>query len=215
MDQDKTSALQTSYDKIAEEYVRQIYDELKDKPLDRQLLDRFARSVQGLGPVCDMGCGPGHVGRYLHDQGVAQVIGVDLSPGMIEQARRLNPGIEFIQGNMLALDIEDHAWGGIAAFYSIIHIPREEVVTALCELKRVLEPGGYLFIAFHRGDENLHQDELWEQKVSIDFYLFQSDEMVSYLKQAGFTITDVIERPPYADVEYPSHRTYIFAKKPE
>ena len=69
------SAYQTSYDQVADEYVRRIFDELQHKPLDRQLLDRFAESVREFGPVCDMGCGPGHVARYLHNHGV-QVCGV-------------------------------------------------------------------------------------------------------------------------------------------
>ena len=57
---------------------------------------------------------------------------------MMEQARRLNPGIEFRQGNMLSLDVEDGAWGGIVAFYSIIHLSRSEITAALTEMKRAL-----------------------------------------------------------------------------
>jgi hypothetical protein len=94
VDQRKTIDTQTSYDKVAEEYVQRIFDELQHKPLDRELLDRLIVDVQGLGPICDLGCGPGHVARYLHERG-ADVVGVDLSPGMVEQARRLNPGIPF------------------------------------------------------------------------------------------------------------------------
>jgi hypothetical protein len=49
-----------SYDRVAAEYALRIFGELEHKPLNRQLLDRFAERVQGLGPVCDLGCGPGH-----------------------------------------------------------------------------------------------------------------------------------------------------------
>ena len=93
---------QTSYDRIADEYTRRIFDELQHKPLDRQLLDRFANEVRELGPVCDLGCGPGHVARYLHDQGV-QVSGLDLSAEMVTHARRLTPEIAFEQGDMRGL----------------------------------------------------------------------------------------------------------------
>ena len=55
--------LQSSYDQVAEEYVERIFHELEHKPLDRELLDRFAANVRDLGPVCDMGCGPGHIAR--------------------------------------------------------------------------------------------------------------------------------------------------------
>src|SRR5208283_2073786 len=110
------SEMQASYDRIADEYVRHTYDELRHKPLDRQLLDRFADDVRGAGPVCDLGCGPGQVARYLYDHGVA-MCGKDLSTGMVERARKLNPGIEFHEGDMRSLDVPDGAWAGIAAFY--------------------------------------------------------------------------------------------------
>lgn len=206
--------LQSSYDRVAGEYARRIFDELAHKPLDRQLLDRFAGRVQELGPACDMGCGPGHVARYLHDRGV-RICGMDLAPGMLEQARRLNPDIPFIQGNMLALGVVDEAWAGITAFYAIIHIPREAVVQALREFKRVLRPGGLLLLAFHVGEETVHLEAWWDQPVSIDFTFFRPDEMVGYLQTAGFVVEEVIERDPYPDVEHQSRRCYIFARKPE
>jgi SAM-dependent methyltransferase len=209
----KIGDVQTSYDLVADEYVRRIFDELARKPLDCQLLDRFASLAQAIGPVCDMGCGPGHVARYLHERGV-QVTGIDLSSVMVHHARRLNPGIEFSQGDMRSLDIEDGAWGGIAAFYSIIHIPRSDVVMVLHEMKRLLRPGGWLLLAFHMGDDILHLDEWCGQNVSVDFILFRPEEMASFLRSAGFLILEIVEREPYPDVEHPSRRAYIFAEKP-
>jgi SAM-dependent methyltransferase len=153
------------------------------------------------------------VGRYLHQQGV-RVCGVDLSREMIERARRLNPGIEFRQGDMLALDVADGAWAGIAAFYAIVNLPRGDVLQALREMRRVLAPGGLLLLSFHIGDEVIHLDEWWDLKVSIDFYFFRVDEIVSDLETDGFEIEEIIEREPYPDVEHPSRRAYIFARKP-
>jgi SAM-dependent methyltransferase len=205
--------VEESYNRVAAEYARRISGELEHKPLDRQLLDRFAVRVQELGPVCDLGCGPGHVASYL-DQRQVEVMGLDLSAEMVDQARRLNPGIEFRQGNMLSLDIQDGAWGGIAAFYSIIHVLRIEIADALAEMKRVLRPGGLLLLAFHVGDETLHLDEWWGQHVSVDFQFFRPEEMADFLRESGFEIEEIVEREPYPDVEHQSRRAYIFAKKP-
>lgn len=213
MDAHMRKEYQTSYDLVTDEYVRRIFDELQHKPLDRKLLDLFAASVRDVGPVCDMGCGPGHVARYLHDHGV-QVCGVDLSPAMVERARRLVPGVEFRQGDMMALDSPDGAWAGIAAFYSIIHISRGDVARVLGELRRVLRPGGLLLLAFHIGDDTIHLDEWWGQKVCVDFFFFRSAEMAGYLRAAGFEIEEIIEREPYPDVEHQSRRSYIFARRP-
>jgi SAM-dependent methyltransferase len=202
---------QSSYDQVADEYVRRIYDELKRKPLDRQLLDRFAASVRDVGPACDMGCGPGHVARYLREQGV-QVCGVDLSPEMVERARRLNEGIDFQTGDMMALTVPDGAWAGVAAFYSLIHIPHGDMVQALHELRRVLMPGGLLLLTFHIGDGTIHLDEWWDKKVCVDFFLFRSQEMSEWLKMAGFEVEEIVEREPYPEIEHQSRRAYIFAR---
>jgi SAM-dependent methyltransferase len=133
---------------------------------------------------------------------------------MVELARRLNPSIEFRQGNILSLDIEDGAWGGIVAFYSIIHVPRVEIAVALAEMKRVLRPGGLLLVAFHVGDETVHLDEWWGQHVSVDFLFFRPKEISDSVLAAGFEIEEIVEREPYPDVEHQSRRAYIFAKKP-
>ena len=214
MDPQKLSDCQSSYDRIAEEYTARIAGELEHKPLDRMLLDEFAARTKGAGRVCDLGCGPGHVARYLHDRGV-DIFGIDLSPGMLEQARKLNPGIEFRQGNMLALVVKDGAWAGIVAFYSIVHIPKTDILQAFREMFRALKPGGPLFLAFHIGLEVLREENLWGHQVSLDLVFYARKEVERYLGLAGFAIEDSLERDPYApEVEYQSRRAYIRACKP-
>ena len=206
--------LKESYDRVAEDYAEQFRDELDEKPFDRKMLDWLAERVGDLGVICDMGCGPGQVARYLHDKGV-KACGIDLSQGMVERARSLNPDVEFRQGDMLALDgVADDSYGGVAAFYSVIHVPRPSLAQALGELKRVLRPGGVLLLTFHVGRETIHRDEWWGKEVSLDFNFFETEEMKGQLKAAGFELREVIERDPYPEVEYPSRRAYIFARKP-
>jgi ubiquinone/menaquinone biosynthesis C-methylase UbiE len=206
-------SVRESYDRLAEEYARRIFDELQHKPLDRELLDRFAAAVRGRGEICDMGCGPGHVARHLRDAG-ATAFGLDLSPGMLVQARKLNPGILFREGNMMALDLQDETLAGIAAFYAIVNIPKESLLTVFREMERILQPGGLLLLGFHCGDAALHENELWRQPICMDFFLFQPPEIRSYLELAGLVMEEIVERDPYPEVEYQSRRAYIFARKP-
>jgi SAM-dependent methyltransferase len=203
--------LPASYSRIAAEYSSRIADELQHKPFDREQLDRLAELAEGI--ICDIGCGPGHVAAYLHGRGAA-VLGIDISPGMVAEAQRLNPGLEFRQGSMSALDVPDETWGAIAAFYSIIHIPRDQMVATLSELKRLLRPGGYLLLAFHLGQQTVHADDMWGIPVSIDFHFLDRVEMEGWLAAAGFTIESSLERDPYPDVEHQSRRAYILAQKP-
>jgi ubiquinone/menaquinone biosynthesis C-methylase UbiE len=214
MDGNTTQSIRESYDRIADEYAIRIFNELQHKPLDRDLLNRFAAEMAGRGQVCDMGCGPGHVARYLRDAGTT-VFGLDLSTKMLEQARRLNPDISFREGNMMALDLEDRTLAGIAAFYAIVNIPKESLPLVFREMDRVLRPGGMLLLAFHKGDEVLQEKELWGRPISMDFFLFQPSAIREYIELAGLGIEEIIERAPYApEVEYQSRRAYVFARKP-
>jgi len=207
------SRTRESYDELAATYTERIFTELAGKPLDRHLLNRLAEDVRGHGLVADLGCGPGHVARYLHDQGV-RMLGIDLSPRMIDSARQCSPGIEFRVGDMRTLDLPDGALAGIVAFYSLIHIGEPEMGATLRELRRVLAPGGLLLVAFHIGEETVHRDELWGHPVSLDFRFLMPSPMVARLIEAGFAVLERVEREPYPEVEHPSRRCYLLARSP-
>ncbi len=203
-----------SYSRVAVEYARRIFHELKDKPFDRQLLERFADRVGPLGKVCDLGCGPGEIARFLKDTGRLEAMGIDIAPGMIAEARRLNPDLEFELGDMLSLPLPDASLGGIAAFYSLIHIPMQQHPRVMAEFQRVLVPGGWLLLAFHVGAETLHLDEWWGEEVNLDFIFFQPETIARQLEAAGFVEIEIMERAPYPEVEAQTHRAYILAQKP-
>jgi SAM-dependent methyltransferase len=202
-----------SYDAVSGVYADRFSSELDHKPFDRFVLDRFADHVRGHGPVADVGCGPGQIAHYLTLRGV-DARGGDLSPGMIEQACAAHPEIPFAVGDMRNLDVADDTWAGISAFYSIIHIARHEISDVLRELLRVLVPGGHLLLTFHIGDETVHLDDWFEQKVDIDFHFFERAEMETHLCDTGFEILAEHEREPYPDVEADTRRAYFLATKP-
>jgi SAM-dependent methyltransferase len=212
LDPEAIEATQASYDRIAEEYAARFFGELAHKPLDRALLDAFADEVRELGTVADIGCGPGQIGRYLHDRGLA-VIGIDLSPQMVALARRLSPQMQFRQGSMLALDLDDGSLGGIVAFYSIIHIPPEHLSQALREFHRVLAPGGLALLSFHVGLECVHSQEMLGKPVTLDFQFYEPETLARELGGAGFIVQARLVRQPYVPQEHPSVRGYLLARK--
>ena len=208
-----------SYDAVAEQYALDYFNELARKPFDRRLLTRFAGLIPANGRICDIGCGPGQIARFLAELG-ADTMGVDISQSMIETARGLNPGLTFEQGDMLRLQYPDSTFAGITAFYSLIHIERARIPEALAELCRVLAGGGHLLISFHAGEGEVHVDQYHSQsqqdgpKVALHVTFFGLEEMWRNVEGAGFTLEESLDREPY-DFEYPSRRAYILARKPE
>lgn len=212
-DRGRRERTRASYDTVAEEYAARIYGELSGKPFDREWLDDFAERTWPLGLVCDVGCGPGQIARYLRERG-ARAFGLDLSFGNLRQARRLNSDMEFVQGDMLALPFASESLGGITGFYSIIHLDREQAPRALQEMGRVLRAGGWLLLAFHLGTGTVHEDELWGYAVDFDATMFTLAEVVKQAGDAGLVVEKAVEREAYApEVEYQSRRGYVLARR--
>src|SRR5438874_12115511 len=200
------SELESSYDRVAAHYAAEFIKELNRKPFDCELLDEFAESMHGLGQVCEVGCGPGQIARYLQDRGVS-MCGIDLSQEMIKFAAQLNPDITFAHGDMLALELPSASLAGVVCFYTIIHLKRADATRALMELHRVLKPGGKLLLSFHGGAGELRREEWYDMPVSIDVTLFEPDEMAGYFEAAGFEVERMVECAPY-EFEYRTRRVY-------
>jgi SAM-dependent methyltransferase len=201
-----------SYDAVARAYADGLRDELAGKPLDRALLTALIEQVPARTAIGDLGCGPGHVTGWLAAHG-ATAVGVDLSAGMIEVARREQPGAEFRVGDLLSLPAADGEFGAVVAFYSIIHLAPGELPAALAEMHRAVRPGGLALLAFHIGTEVRHFSDWLGQEVDVDFRFYQPDDVAALLEAAGFTVAARLERRAYP-AEVDTCRAYLLAGRP-
>jgi SAM-dependent methyltransferase len=200
-----------TYDAVAADYAAAFAAELESKPFDRDLLGEFAAAVRGRGRVLDVGCGPaGHVTRYLADLGV-DAAGADLSPGVIEVARRYQPGLRFEVADMRALPAANGSLGGIVAFYSVIHLPAGQVPVALAEFRRALAPGGALLIAMHGGAGVAESADWFGRGVQVRATLWPLAGLTAAIEAAGFIIVRQHARQPYP-AEHPTERLYVWAQ---
>ena len=216
-------ATRHSYDAVARAYADGLRDELAGKPLDRALLTALIEQAPvGQAPVeagrpratvGDLGCGPGHVTGWLAAHG-ASATGIDLSAGMIDVARREQPGAEFRVGDLLSLPAADGEFGAVVAFYSIIHLAPDELPGALAEMYRVLRPGGLALLAFHVGTEVRHFSEWLGSDVDVDFRFHQPGDVAARLEAARFTLQARLERRAYP-AEVDTRRAYLLAARPD
>lgn len=185
--------IRTSYDTVAPSYAELVKDGADDEP---ECLDLFAKLASG--PVLDVGCGPGRLAALLYERGLS-VIGIDLSPGMIEIARRDHPGPDYQVGSMTALELPDGELGGVISWWSIIHLPRDVVPQALAEFHRVLAPGGVLMVGFHVGEESTHKTSGYGgHPMNIHVHRWTPAALTEIAISAGFT--------PYPDTVVPDAR---------
>ena len=203
----------TAYDTVAASYAELLRDELARAPLDRALLGVLAEQVlaAGGGPVADLGCGPGRITTHLHALGL-DVFGVDLSPGMVEVARRTYPGLRFEVGSLEALALPDGGLAGAVAWYSVIHTPPEQLPAVFAEFARVLRAGAPLLMAFQAGNERRHLQQGYGHDLSLHVYRRDPDQVAGLLSTAGFEVRTRVAREP----EPPNERTrqaYLLATR--
>ena len=184
-----------AYDTVAVDYASLLEDELARSPLDRALLGHFAELVltEGGGPVVDVGCGPGRITGHLATLGL-DVRGVDLSPGMVAEARRQHPAIDFRTGSLAALDLADASMAGLVAWYSIIHTPPEHLPEVFAELHRVIRPNGLLLLAFQVGGFAVRLEQAYGHEVAYDAHRHDPDHVTSQLTDSAFRVTVRTER---------------------
>ncbi|MGX7680252.1 class I SAM-dependent methyltransferase [Jatrophihabitans sp. DSM 45814] len=206
-----------SYDLVADQYASEIADELSTKPLDRALLNGFCELVGG-SAVLDVGCGPGHVGRYLRERGV-QVTGIDLSQAMCTVAAGADSSLPVCVADMAALPIRSGAVAGAVCMYAVIHLDAKHRALAYAELARVLCPGGHALVAFHiRDAENPAGDSRtmtrwWDEDVDLTFRFLDPAAEAKTLADVGFELVARLDRAPHDGHEHASDRSYLLLRR--
>jgi len=202
---------QASYDTVAGSYADQMREALVGKPYLGAALTLFAELVRGAEdrPVADVGCGPGHVTAHLRGLGL-DAFGIDLSPVMIEVARREHPEVRFEVGSMTELDLADASVAGLLSFWSLVHIPDHALPGVFSQFQRVMRPGAPLLVGFHVGDgSTLKSQGYGGHPMKVYVHRRQPDRMAGWLREAGFTI----EAHLLLDPDAASRGALLFARR--
>lgn len=175
------AAIAAAYDSRAAEYIAIAGSIDQMDAADRSFIGHWRDSTSGT--LLDAGCGPGLWTGFLHD-GHRDVTGIDLSAEFLTSARLSFPHLRFERGSFRALPLEDASFGGILAWYSLIHTPPEDVPAVLAEFARVLAPGGSLLLGYFDGPPR----EQFSHAVAPAFF-WSADALSALLADAGLTVT--------------------------
>jgi ubiquinone/menaquinone biosynthesis C-methylase UbiE len=205
------SAVRAAYDLVAEDYVAAFGDDLSRLVIDRSVLDEATERF-GVGPVLDLGCGPGQVAEYLSVRGV-EVVGLDLATQMLRLAAKRTGRDRFTCGDMRALPFRSQSFSAVVAFYSVHHLPRSDLSSALREIHRVLAPDGIFVIATHLGHGEVYTNQfLGHEYETVGGTLYGEAELRDALVRLSFTVEQARRRDPLPH-EHQSQRIYLIVRR--
>jgi SAM-dependent methyltransferase len=143
-----------AYDSAAADFVQEWNSQ--PPPLDMQtLLRRFFKP----GRTADIGCGGGRDTAWLDANGFPAV-GYDASEGLLAEARRLHPSIQFVRASLPELSgIDDGGFVNVLCETVIMHLDPASVTPAVRRLMSILEPGGTLYLSWRVTEHANRRDD--------------------------------------------------------
>ena len=171
-----------TYDRTAAAFL----ERHRDRSQTRESLVRFAARLPKGATVIDVGCGPGFDAADLRAHGL-RAIGMDLSRGMLDVARREFPGA-LVRGDLRRLPFR--AVHALWVNASLLHLPHADASAALAGFRDALRPGGLLFLAMKEGE-----GERWEESPDAPhaprfFAYWRAASLDAALHAAGFGVLE-------------------------
>ena len=205
MSEEQIKATIRSYDEIADKYVA-LY------PYPSERINRFAKLIPKNGKILDAGCGPGFDTQYLAKRGF-DLTGIDLSPKMIELAKKRVPQATYLNTDIRSLDFQPETFDGILAVYSLCYVPKTNIAKVLKDFHNFLKPNGFFYFAFQEGEsrETIHPESL-KPGNNLFLNIMSHAEVKNLLKTTGFKTIYLFSRPPQ-DKDINFNKYYIIAQK--
>lgn len=199
----EADVVRESYDAVASAYADLVetigMGDVRTTPVLRGMIDAFAEAVREVGPVVDVGCGPGQVTAYLVERGL-DVRGIDLSPRMIDEARARHPGCTFAVGSATDVIAEPESLGGILGWWSLFNLPRAALPQVFSGFFTALRPGGWFIMATHAGDgDHLRERAYGDIPVRWVTHWWRSEDLTALLTAAGFVVVADLRLPETPD----------------
>lgn len=119
-------------------------------------LDRFCDLIaEKNAAILDIACGPGNITRYLLDKRPDfQILGIDLSPKMLELAAVNNPGARFESVDIKEVNQIKERYEGIVCGFGLPYLSKKEALQFIQDVHAMLKSGGILYLSTMEDDHD-------------------------------------------------------------
>jgi ubiquinone/menaquinone biosynthesis C-methylase UbiE len=162
-------------------------DEMEDHHSD---ITEQTLALMALNPgerVLDLGCGTGWASRRIARVVTAgEVVGLDVADEMLRRAERASAGmhnVRYVWGSAESIPAADDYFSKVLSVESFYYYADQGRV--LDELRRVLQPGGKLFILINLYKDN-HYSLRWTKELKVPVQALSQAEYLALLRQHGF-----------------------------
>ncbi len=164
--------------------------------------------------VLDVGSGTGRPTAHTLVSAGHRVLGVDVSPVMVELASRQVPGAEFRLADVSELTLEDGSFDAVCVYFSLLQIDRPGQAELIARLTRALAPGGTLVLATVPLDVDGVDAVFMGQAVRVTS--FTAEDLVGVVRDAGLTVLaeqSMLFTPDHPEA-VPEPHLFLYCEKP-
>lgn len=182
MDDVSGTSAATVFDALGAEYERAF----ADAPAHRDSLRELTGHLAPHSRVLDVGSGTGRPTAEVLVTAGHEVHGVDVSPVMVELAKRQVPEASFVRADIRALDLAEESFDAVCVHFSLLQMTRTEQAALLARLALVLRPGGLLSVATVPLD--VEGVDVVFMGHPVRATSFDAPAFISLVTEAGFTV---------------------------
>ena len=180
-----TSRTIATYDVIAEKYAKKHW---RTRLLVKERA-KFSRLCKK-GEILDAGCGVGIYTKFFLSRGL-KTTGIDLSSGMLEEAKKRVPKGKFIKMSITKLEFGHNVFEGVWCAAVLLHLKPSSTRKALAEINNVIKPDGLLFVSVKKGSGAIIKTYPDGTKRFFQFY--GTSEISELIRKSGFRIEELHE----------------------